>query len=71
MGEIAFYKEIYSFSVLQQAVANYNGIATVVLTETAIGWECRFTNCKYDVAQTTKEFDNYCINLMCSMKNDY
>jgi len=70
MNKIILNRELYSINAIKRAVSDYDGIATIVSTEIAVGWECLFTDCKYDIAKTAKEFDNYCIDLMGSRKND-
>lgn len=64
MLKIEFDSLIYNSKALKIAVKDFQGLCKVELEEKSGLISCTFSNCKYDEAETAKEFGNYLIELM-------
>ena len=56
-------KYIYPADCVRQAADAFKEITQIHITEDNNVFYCFFDDCKYDVEQTTKEFENYLIDL--------
>lgn len=63
MKEIKIPKELYSFKCIKRAVEDYDSLAEIVIGQDKDSWIVSFSNCKYDELRTSREFENYLIEL--------
>ncbi len=68
-NELLLSKEIYDVNHIKKAISEYNHLAQITIKTDANSIRLVFSNTKYDVAETTKEFENYLIQLLASNKN--
>ena len=65
-------KELYSKNAVLKAITDYQAISSIRLTENEHYYICSFNDCKYNLSETMKEFENYVIDLMnCRGINEY
>ncbi len=57
-------KDIYDKAVILSAIQQYHELALIRVQEKRNHWECTFSDCKYDIQVTMKEFENYVINMI-------
>lgn len=63
MNELRLNKSIYTYTNLIRAVRDYQGYANIVLKEEDRYWHLTFTDCRYDLSLTIKEFENHLIEI--------
>jgi hypothetical protein len=68
MSELRLKQEIFSQVVIQQAIADYQGLAQIQMTITDTDYCLSFQNCLYPIERTMKEFENYVIGLTFQKK---
>jgi hypothetical protein len=68
MSELRLKQEIFSQAVIQQAIADYQGLAQIQMTITDTDYCLLFKNCIYPIERTMKEFENYVIGLTYQKK---
>lgn len=64
MNELKLTKEIYGITEIQAAVGAYDQLANIRVLDAGDYWVLAFERCTYDAGRTTKEFENYVIDLM-------
>lgn len=52
---------IYDFSVIEFSIRSYSQIAKIEVKKNDNYYVCKFTDCKYDLLQTMREFENFII----------
>ncbi len=57
-------KDLYDKAVILSAIQQYHELALIQVHEKGNHWECIFSDCKYDIQITMKEFENYVINII-------
>ncbi len=63
-GILLLHKELFNVDMILLAAKQYHELALITVHEKRWHWECVFSNCKYDIEMTTKEFENYVINMI-------
>ena len=60
---MTFDGELYDKAALLQAARDYGALARIEVKETAQGYACSFSECRYDPERTRLEFANYALEL--------
>lgn len=56
-------KEIYPYESLQHSCKDYSELAKIKIENDSKYWILCFSDCRYDEAETAKEYENYLIEL--------
>lgn len=56
-------KEIYPYESLQHSCKDYAELAKIKIEDNQQYWILSFSDCRYDKAETAKEYENYLIEL--------
>lgn len=63
-SELRLNKEFYHRKVIGQAIQEYGRLCRVALSETENYYVCNFSETRYDMDLTKKEFEDYLIGRM-------
>lgn len=63
-GKLLLNKDLYGRAAILAAIQQYHGLALIRVHEKGNHWECTFSDCKYDMQVTMKEFENYVIDMI-------
>lgn len=63
MNELELAFDIYTESRIVKAIEAYKNYADISISRNPLSYILTFTNCRYDVELTIKEFENYLICL--------
>ncbi len=56
-------KDLYSIEYLDDARTAFSRLTKICISDDKKYWICEFTDCKYAVEKTKKEFENYLIGI--------
>ena len=65
---VKYTKQLYSYKIISQAINDYRGICSVLVTDSPEEYICKFHLTKEKNQIIINEFDNYLIELMCADK---
>lgn len=63
-NECYYSKAFYTLEVINRAISDYKGIASITLTSTEAYYRCVFNKCVVDTQRVVLEFNNYLIELL-------
>lgn len=66
MNKLRLNKNIYDQSYIQLAIHAFEDLCTIIFKDEEKYYTCLFNDCKYDIKETKKEFENYLIDLINS-----
>lgn len=69
MSELRLKKEIFRLSDVEQTIGAFSDLCTVSIQEQEDIYCCLFCDCRYDIEETVKEFENYLIDLSYKTRN--
>lgn len=63
MSNLNLSKDIYNKLMIDKSIVAFSELASIAVFENEKYYICLFTNCRYDIKKTKKEFENYLIDL--------
>ena len=69
MNELFLFSEIYKQRQIEETIDAFSDLCSVDVVEYEDGFGCVFSDLRYDVEITKKEFENYLIDLINTTKD--
>ena len=69
MNTLELNKAVYSKDRIKQTILAYEPLVNIDMQEKSAYWVLSFTDCRYSVENTIREFENYliCLENTCSI----
>lgn len=71
MNSVMLHKEIYPESAITEGIRAFASLAKIRYDQVGSYWRCVFSENRYDIQETTREFENYIIDYCTHLYNSY